>query len=190
MPAPQTKFGRISHVFAQLEEWTIAVLLAAMTLITFVQVVLRYVFNSGFIWALELTSFLFVWLVLFGMAYVVKVGGHIAVDVITRLFPEPIRKAVALAVCLVAGTYAVLIAYGGWELMGVYDTLQIDAEDLPVPMSLVLSVLPIGASLLLYRLIEAALQIVRGERLGMSLPVEEEAGTFEAHHEADEGNGS
>ncbi|HRA78729.1 MAG TPA: TRAP transporter small permease subunit, partial [Burkholderiaceae bacterium] len=30
-----------------------------MTLITFVQVVARYVFNYSFVWALELTTFLF-----------------------------------------------------------------------------------------------------------------------------------
>ena len=39
----------------RLEEGLIALLMAAMTLITFVQVVARYVFNYSFVWALELT---------------------------------------------------------------------------------------------------------------------------------------
>jgi len=45
-----------------------ALLLAAMTLVTFVQVILRYVFNAGFVWVLALTIFLVAWLVLFGMS--------------------------------------------------------------------------------------------------------------------------
>ena len=44
-----------------------------MTLVTFSQVVARYVFNTGVVWALELTVYLFAWLVLLGMSYGVKV---------------------------------------------------------------------------------------------------------------------
>jgi C4-dicarboxylate transporter DctQ subunit len=43
------------------EEWLTATLLAAMTLLTFLQVVLRYGFNSGLIWSLETTVYLFTW---------------------------------------------------------------------------------------------------------------------------------
>ena len=68
----------------RLEEGLIALLLAVMTLITFIQVVARYVFNTGFVWALELTTFLFAWLVLLGISYGVQVGAHIGVDALVR----------------------------------------------------------------------------------------------------------
>src|SRR3546814_8791676 len=55
-------------------------LLAAMTLLTFTQVVLRYVFNSGWGWALEATTYMFGWLVLVGISYGIKVGFHIGID--------------------------------------------------------------------------------------------------------------
>ncbi len=50
------------------EEVFIGLLLATMTLVTFSQVVARYVFNAGAVWALELTTYLFAWLVLFGVS--------------------------------------------------------------------------------------------------------------------------
>ena len=50
--------------FHRLEEGLIALLLAAMTLITFGQVIARYVFNYSFVWALELVIFLFAALIL------------------------------------------------------------------------------------------------------------------------------
>ncbi|MDY6994354.1 MAG: TRAP transporter small permease subunit, partial [Pseudomonadota bacterium] len=60
--------------FNRLEESIIALLLATMTLMTFTQVIARYFFNTGFVWALELTTYLFAWLVLLGMSYGVRVG--------------------------------------------------------------------------------------------------------------------
>ncbi|MGB3836264.1 TRAP transporter small permease, partial [Castellaniella sp.] len=60
-----------------LEEGLIAFLLAAMTIITFGQVIARYVFNYSFVWALELTMYCFGALIFLGMAYGVRVGAHI-----------------------------------------------------------------------------------------------------------------
>ena len=53
----------------QIEESLIAIILGAMTLITFANVIARYVFNSNILWALETTVFLFAWLVLIGASY-------------------------------------------------------------------------------------------------------------------------
>ena len=82
----KTALGRIVN---EIEETAIAVLLGLMTLITFVNVVLRYGFNTGLIWGLEAVTFLFAWLVLFGLSYAVKVTAH---DVFGRCH-EPVQKA-------------------------------------------------------------------------------------------------
>ena len=56
----------------RIEENLIAVILGTMALLTFANVVARYVFNSNIFWALELTVFLFAWLVLLGATYCSK----------------------------------------------------------------------------------------------------------------------
>ena len=63
-----------------LEEGLIALLMAAMTLTAFSQVVARYVFNYSFVWALELNTVFFAWLIFLGMSYGVRVGSHIGID--------------------------------------------------------------------------------------------------------------
>ena len=68
----------------RLEEGALALLLAAMTLVTFVQVVARYVFDYSFTWALELTTILFAWMIFIGIPYGVRVGVHIGVDVLVK----------------------------------------------------------------------------------------------------------
>ena len=60
----------------RIEETLIAGILGVMTLITFANVVMRYGFNRNILWALELTVFLFGWLVLLGASYAVKKGAH------------------------------------------------------------------------------------------------------------------
>ena len=97
------------------EETLIAVLLGAMTLITFANVVARYVFNDNILWALEATVFLFAWMVLLGASYAVKIVAHLGVDVVLVLFPKPARLALGLVAALCCIAYAALLLKGGWD---------------------------------------------------------------------------
>ncbi|MBT9382461.1 TRAP transporter small permease [Pseudooceanicola sp. CBS1P-1] len=99
----------------RIEETLIAVILGAMTLITFANVVARYVFNSNILWALESTVFLFGWLVLLGASYAVKKNAHLGVDAVVDICPLPVRRVlavIAIALCLV---YACLMLKGAWD---------------------------------------------------------------------------
>lgn len=87
----------INKILNQLEETVLALLLAAMTLVTFSQVVARYVFNTGSPWALEFTIFLFAWLILLGMSYGVRVGAHIGVDLLVKALSPTAQKIVGLS---------------------------------------------------------------------------------------------
>lgn len=109
---PKGPVGRFVNTF---EETAIAVLLGLMTLVTFINVVLRYGFNTGLIWGLEVTSYLFAWLVLFGISYGVKTTSHLGVDALTSLFSAPVRKAIALLAGVFCIAYAFLIAKGAWD---------------------------------------------------------------------------
>lgn len=109
---PKGILGRMVH---ELEETFIALILGAMTIITFINVVLRYGFNTGLIWGLEMTAFLFAWLVLFGVSYAVKVTAHLGVDAIINLFDKPVRKVLALVAAAVCIGYAFLMLKGAWD---------------------------------------------------------------------------
>ena len=60
--------GASRSALHRFEESLIALILGVMTVLTFIQVVLRYGFNSGFIWALEADFYLFAWMVLLGIS--------------------------------------------------------------------------------------------------------------------------
>jgi C4-dicarboxylate transporter DctQ subunit len=153
----------------RLEEWLIALLLAVMTLITFIQVVLRYVFNTGWTWALEGTSFMFAWLIFLGMSYGVKKGSHIGVDAFVRLFPQAGQRVLGLVAAATCIAYTVIVLVGSWTYVSKMYTVGIEAQDIPVPMWVFLSVLLIGYALLLYRFLQVTWRIWTGRQTGLGL---------------------
>jgi C4-dicarboxylate transporter, DctQ subunit len=152
-----------------LEEGLIALLLAAMTLLTFTQVVLRYAFNSGFVWALEATTYLFGWLILFGLSYCVRVHAHIGIDLLVKALPTAARRIAGLIAITLCLLYAGLMTYGAWGYIERLITLGITAEDILVQRWLLTIILPIGFVLLGIRLLEQAILILRGKAAGFEL---------------------
>lgn len=101
--------------FDRLEETLIAGILGAMTLVTFANVIVRFGFNSNILWALELTVYLFAWLVLLGASYAVKISAHLGVDAIINLFGPGVRKLMALVAVACCILYAVFLLKGAWD---------------------------------------------------------------------------
>lgn len=101
--------------FDKIEEALIALLLGLMTIITFANVVARYAFNSNILWALELTVFLFGWLVLLGASYAVKKNVHLGVDAIIVLLPQTVRRTFGLISVTLCIIFTALLLKGSWD---------------------------------------------------------------------------
>lgn len=116
--------SRLARWVNQLEETAIAVMLGLMTLVTFANVVLRYVFGDSLIWGLEVTLILFAWLVIFGVSYAVKITANLGVDAVTNLLPNGGRRVLALisAACCIA--YSFLLLKGAWDYWAPFAALQ------------------------------------------------------------------
>ncbi|MER1944189.1 MULTISPECIES: TRAP transporter small permease [unclassified Castellaniella] len=150
-----------------LEEGLIAFLLAAMTIITFVQVIARYVFNYSFVWALELTMYCFGALIFLGMAYGVRVGAHIGVDAFIRMLPARAANRLAILSTLLCMAYAAIVLYGSWIYVSKIHMIGIMAQDLPIAQWIPRLVLPIGFILLIYRFGEVLWHLVRGDQASL-----------------------
>lgn len=106
------RLGRAVNTF---EETAIAVILGLMTVITFINVVLRYGFGSSLLWGLEVVTILFAWLVLFGISYGVKVTAHLGVDAVTNVVSHPVRRVLLFLSCAACLAYALLLMKGAWD---------------------------------------------------------------------------
>jgi C4-dicarboxylate transporter DctQ subunit len=147
----------------RLEEAFMSVVLAAMTLLTFVQVVLRYGFGASLVWSLEATTYAFAWLALVGMSYGVRTRAHIVVDLLSSRLSPRAARAVA-AVGLVCGlAYCGVMIYGSAMLVDGLMTLGNDARDIALPRWALTAIMPVAFVLLALRLVQAGLPLLRGE---------------------------
>ncbi len=117
---PKTKLGRVVN---NIEETLIAVILGLMTLVTFVNVVARYAFNTNILWALETTVFLFAWLVLIGASYCVKARAHLGVDVVLNMVGASARRILALIAVAACLAFSILVLIGAWNYWAPFAAL-------------------------------------------------------------------
>jgi C4-dicarboxylate transporter DctQ subunit len=149
-------------ILDRIEELIVVVMLALMTLLTFLQVVMRYAFNSGFSWAVELTSVFFAVMIFVGISYGVRIGAHIGVDALVKKLPAGPRRAASIVVVLLCLLYAGLIFYGSWTYVSKMKLVGIELEDLPIPIWVVRSILPFGYALLALRFSQVLWALVTG----------------------------
>ena len=156
-----------------LEEWIIATLMGAATVVIFIAVLHRYA--SGFAipgvqdalikinmsWAQEVCIYMFVWMAKFGAAYGVRTGIHVGVDVlINRLGDRNRAKLVVfglLAGAVFTGIVGTLGARFVWE---IGHTEQVSA-DLELPMWIVYLAVPLGSYLMCFRFLQVTWQFIK-----------------------------
>ena len=143
----------VLRVVNKIEESIICLLLVSMTLLVFLDVVMRFGFNAGFMWSQELTLLMSAWMVLFGASYGLPVGSHIGMDAFVKIFSRPVRRILSCVAALLALIYCALILYGSWIYLKKMHLIGIELEDLPIPAWIAHSILLFGYILLTVRLV-------------------------------------
>jgi len=141
---------RISNGLNGVVKYLAAFLLAAMTIIVFLQVLFRYVLNAPLDWSEELGSFAFVWMALLGASIGLKRNEHPRLDLIVNLFPPKTQKTIVgfynLAILFLL---AVLFIYGARLTATMKSQLTAALE---YSVSFVYAVLPISAAIMFIHL--------------------------------------
>ncbi len=120
----ETKSSRADRI----EETIIAFLLGMMTIITFINVIVRKLYSNNppdyikflkldniGLWGMELTVFMFGWLCLLGASYAVKKNAHLGVDVVINMLPKKPRRLLALVSVAVCIMFSFLLLKGAWD---------------------------------------------------------------------------
>jgi len=175
---------KLSRALDHLEEWLIATLIAAATLLIFFAVLHRYgtgasiniakwatahgvpvipgiltaVYNAGagldVSWAQELCIFMFIWMAKFGAAYGVRTGIHVGVDVLVNLLPPRSRQPVILFAIGCGALFTATIATFGATFVGEMFKTGQQSYDLEWPMWAIYSAIPLGSWLMCFRFLQ------------------------------------
>lgn len=144
-------FDRITLWIERILKWVVAVLLVAMSLIVFANVIFRYFLNAALGWYEEVSRFLLIWIVFLGAVLAYIHQDHLSLDVVLHyLKPRTKRIVVLIADALVIVALAVMII-GGFDM--ALDSLASGwvASAIPIPYGWVYMVGPIASILMLYQ---------------------------------------
>jgi C4-dicarboxylate transporter DctQ subunit len=181
------------------EEGFIALLLAAMTLVTFIYVILNNLYSvfysladqwpaasemlfsvgdslmgmaQAMTWSISLTKALFAWLIFFGLSYGVRTAGHIGVDALVKLASKPLQRYFGILACLLCLGYAGLLGVASFEWIQTLFRAGIGAEDLGhygIMQWQIGAIVPIGFALVFIRFCEVLWRILRHQQTGLGL---------------------
>ncbi|PSL40180.1 TRAP-type C4-dicarboxylate transport system permease small subunit [Planomicrobium soli] len=117
------------------------ILFAFLVLLVTWQVITRFVFNEPSVFSEELAKYCFVWLVLFGSAYVFGENGHMSIEFIREKFPDKLKMAVEVFIELVIIAFAALILIKGGYAVTELAWTQLSAS-LQIPVGYLYAAMP------------------------------------------------
>jgi len=157
--AAQAPTSRFERRLVDANRLVLIVLMAAMAVLVFANVVARYLFNHSFIWAEELSRYMMIWVGFLGAGLVLRVGAHIAVDVFQDMVPRRLAQAMRAAALLVLAVSLVAMLWlGGSYVVFAW------GQETPVlnwNFGLIYVAIPVGALLMLVHLALIAAPYVR-----------------------------
>ena len=134
------------HYFLAANRWALIALLAAMALIIFTNVALRYLTSQSLEWAEEVSRHMMIWLTFLGAGPVLRYGGHIAVENLQDAVPQRLAVAMrATVAALLFGFFGFMVWYGWLYMQRTQFQLTAATQ---IPFAYIYSAMLIGGVLL------------------------------------------
>lgn len=92
-----------------------AAMLAYLLAIIFINIVLRYGFNSSIVTTEEISRFLFIWIVFLGVILAAHEHKHVVVNLVVDRLPATPRRVLDVVVQALILGISCLIAWGSWH---------------------------------------------------------------------------
>ena len=145
--------SRLKKFWDNFEGYCCVVMLTAMSIIVFVQVVCRFL-RASLPWSEEVTRYLLVWTTFMGGAYGVRHGAHVGIEAFLFLIPKKIKKAVGILVMVCCLVLCIVIVRISWNLVLSIVARKQLSPAMRIPMGYAYSAIPVGMSLFVVRYVQ------------------------------------
>ncbi|MBR1690520.1 MAG: TRAP transporter small permease [Oscillibacter sp.] len=135
-------------------EWFAMLCMVAMTIIVFIDVILRYIFRQGFPWTQEVATLMLVWFSLIGMAIGVLEKIHISIEMFTAKLPSKAIRVLESIDHILIAVFGGTMVYFGLVIMNATRLSTMPATKLPSAVLYV--ILPLSGLLVLLNAILVA----------------------------------
>ena len=160
--APAPHLDAFDRLFLRANRLAVIALLAAMALMVFVNVALRFLTDRSILWVEEASRYAMIWLTFIGAGLVLRYGGHIGVETLHERVPRHAARLRALIVALLLAFFAFMIWIGTRYAVL---TWQQTTPVMQIPIGAVYLAVPIGFALLAVHLLLMATPYVRQRAL-------------------------
>ena len=143
--------NNISSLLNKLLRMILIICFSVMTVAYFSQIVLRYVFGTGFHWTEELTRYTNIALVMFGSAVISGNRGHINISVLETIVPEKYVKWTYLLQQVLTIVFFGAAIFYGFDMMKLAGT-QV-STNLRVPMKIIYGIFPTAFIIMVFQII-------------------------------------
>lgn len=148
------------------ENWALLVFYVLLTVTMAVEVVRREVFAYSSIWGEEIVRYAFIYLAWIGAASAIRERAHIRIDVLMHYVPAQVKTLLYLLGDFVMLVVACIALFYSFETLQVSWKFGSVSHGLRVSLVWFLAAVPIGFSLMLYRLVQSMLRDFRSFKNG------------------------
>jgi TRAP-type C4-dicarboxylate transport system permease small subunit len=122
----------LNDLFFRLVEALLVIMLSAMVVMVFGNVVLRYGFNSSIISSEELSRFLFIWITFLGAIVTLRENAHLGVDTLVRKLSLTGKKTAAIVSNLMMIGCCTLMFYGTFKQHTINASTRSAVTEIPM----------------------------------------------------------
>ena len=140
------------------EDGICAIILFIMLILTFINVIARYVLLASMPFVEELTCVGLMVLSILGAATASKRGAHLGLSVVTDLLPQTAQSVIALICDILNAAFCVVIVYLGYLMVQNQINSNVLSMGMSWPVWLYGIWLPIGGAVLFIRQVQLAIQ--------------------------------
>ena len=151
----------MKYIMDHLEEFFMIPLIFAMSIIIFIQVIARYVFQNSLTWSEEMARYMFVWLVYFSVSYTARREKHIRIDAAINLYPKKLRSYIELVSEIIVLCFAIFIAITGYTVFGKIAWSGQMSPAMRIPMQFVYAAPMVGLGLTAIRQVQCIIRRVK-----------------------------
>lgn len=148
------------------ERWALLFFYVLLVSTMAIEVIRREVFSYSSIWGEEVVRYAFIYLAWIGAASAVRERAHIRIDVIMHYVPSQVKTLIYILGDLVMLSVAVVALYWSFETVLVSWKFGSVSHGLRISMVWFLAAVPVGFSLMVFRLIQSLLRDIKDFRSG------------------------
>lgn len=158
---------KIVRIWDKTEEVLVVILIGLASYLTFQEVILRYVFNTGWGGSYEITTMSLIWCAFIGASLGIKENIHIGVDVLVKKFGPKTQRILIIVSIFFCILFGIVVAVKGFEFSQFISRSNLLSRDLRIPMEIGYLAVPVGGVLICLRFVERFVYILQGKTIDM-----------------------